>query len=408
MITLLLLHPLKQTPVQVWPFDQETVIRIGRSTDNDVILYSAVVSRHHVELRRTPNGWDIVNLGTNGTYVDGKRVTQAPATDGAVIRLARSGPNIQVRLGSDALTELPKNLISDQAPGRSSAPSDEPILVEGPDAAAQAADISQVATALPNLRESESAWQTIEGHRICKVLGQGDIGITYLAEVSGKPVVLKTLNASWVGNDTAGAALQMEADLLHQVQHPKIPRVLEQFWVKQQPYVVMEHIKGSSLAQHVMACGPVPLRQAIAWMVDLCQVLSHLHSFTPPVFHRNIEPVNLIHQESGGIALVGFGTVKALVLERIRAVGAAGFVSPGQLDFNACPQVDFYPIAVTLAYLLSGQNPLRFCDRHHNRYRLNPDAISQVQPPLRQVLHRLVQGHYRSADDVADALTALA
>lgn len=406
MITLLLLHPLKQTPVQVWPFEHETVIRIGRSTDNDVILYSAVVSRHHVELRRTPDGWDIVNLGTNGTYVDGKRVTQVPATDGAVIRLARSGPNIQVRLGSDVLTELPQNLLN-QSSGRLSSPPDAQSLSEGPDAIAQAVDANQAATALPRPFGDESAWQTIQGHRIRKVLGQGDIGLTYLAEVSGKPVVLKTLNASWAGNDTAGAALQMEADLLRQVQHPKIPQVLEQFWVKQQPYVVMEHIKGRSLAQHVMDRGPVPLRQAIAWIVDLCQVLSHLHSFTPPVFHRNIEPVNLIHQESGGIALIGFGTVKALVLERIRAVGAAGFVSPGQLDFNACPQVDFYPIAVTLAYLVSGQNPLRFCDRHHNRYRLNPDAIPKMPSSLRQVLHQLVQGHYHAADDVADALTAL-
>ncbi len=72
------------------------MIRVGRSTDNNVVLYSAVVSRHHVELHRTESGWGVKSIGTNGTYLDGHRITEAPVTDGMVIRLARSGPNIQI------------------------------------------------------------------------------------------------------------------------------------------------------------------------------------------------------------------------------------------------------------------------------------------------------------------------
>jgi eukaryotic-like serine/threonine-protein kinase len=107
-ITLTLLHPLKPIPVQTWTFqDDESVIRVGRSTDNNVILYSAVVSRYHVELRRTGPKWEVVNLGTNGTYIDGKRITQVPIVDGAIIRLARSGPNLQIRMGSEAVQNLP-------------------------------------------------------------------------------------------------------------------------------------------------------------------------------------------------------------------------------------------------------------------------------------------------------------
>lgn len=110
MIILSLLHPVKQIPVQVWTFsDSESVIRIGRSNDNQVVLYSAVVSRHHVELHRVGTGWKMINLGTNGTYLEGKRVTQVPVVDGAVIRLARSGPNLQIRLDESALKELSHN-----------------------------------------------------------------------------------------------------------------------------------------------------------------------------------------------------------------------------------------------------------------------------------------------------------
>lgn len=102
MITLSLLHPLNKTPVQHWTFDEETTIRIGRSTDNDVVLYSAVVSRHHVEIRKLDGGWAVVSLGTNGTYLEGKRIEEVPAEDGLVIRLARSGPNIQINLAAQA------------------------------------------------------------------------------------------------------------------------------------------------------------------------------------------------------------------------------------------------------------------------------------------------------------------
>lgn len=99
MITITLLHPLQSVPVQNWTFGLQSVIRIGRSTDNEVILYSAVVSRHHVELRFDGAEWEIVNLGANGTYIDGKRIVQIAVDDGMVIRLASSGPKIQIRLG---------------------------------------------------------------------------------------------------------------------------------------------------------------------------------------------------------------------------------------------------------------------------------------------------------------------
>lgn len=98
MISLTLLHPVQSTPVQNWTFEHEPVIRVGRAVDNHVILYSAVVSRHHVELRRMGKEWQLVSLGSNGTFLNGKQIQQAPLTDGAMIQISRSGPNLQVHL----------------------------------------------------------------------------------------------------------------------------------------------------------------------------------------------------------------------------------------------------------------------------------------------------------------------
>lgn len=100
MITLTLLHPIQSVAVQSWCFESEPVVRIGRSNDNDVIIYSAVVSRHHVELWNHPYGWEIINFGANGTYVDDRPIAQVSVVDGMTIRLGNSGPKIRIRVGA--------------------------------------------------------------------------------------------------------------------------------------------------------------------------------------------------------------------------------------------------------------------------------------------------------------------
>ncbi|PZO43728.1 MAG: hypothetical protein DCF19_03605 [Pseudanabaena frigida] len=105
MITLNLLHPIESIPIQTWKFESEPVIRIGRSGDNDVILYSSVVSRYHVELHRHSLYWEVVNIGANGTYIDERQIDQERVVNGVTIRLAATGPKLQILLdGSESLT----------------------------------------------------------------------------------------------------------------------------------------------------------------------------------------------------------------------------------------------------------------------------------------------------------------
>ena len=113
MITLTLLHPLQPVPVQSWTFEEEPKIRIGRSTNNEVVLYSAVVSRHHVEIRKVGKEWEVVNLGANGTYINGTRVNTTMAIDGMIIRLASSGPKILIKIESEELSSEGQSSVED-------------------------------------------------------------------------------------------------------------------------------------------------------------------------------------------------------------------------------------------------------------------------------------------------------
>ena len=103
MITLTLLHPLQPVAIQSWTFRDEPSIKIGRATNNEVVLYSAVVSRHHVEIKKLgEDEWEVINIGSNGTYIDGKRVEQTKALDGMVFRLASSGPKISIKIEAES------------------------------------------------------------------------------------------------------------------------------------------------------------------------------------------------------------------------------------------------------------------------------------------------------------------
>lgn len=118
MITLTLLHPLQSVAIQSWTFRDEPSIKIGRATNNEVVLYSAVVSRHHVEIRKSgEETWEVVNIGSNGTYIDGKRIEQTKAIDGMIFRLASSGPKILIKIESESQHQLSQS-VSEQARSR--------------------------------------------------------------------------------------------------------------------------------------------------------------------------------------------------------------------------------------------------------------------------------------------------
>lgn len=127
-VTLTLLNPNRLTPVRSWTFERESVIRIGRSLRNHVVLYSSVVSRYHVELRYINEGWQLISLGSNGTYLDGRPVNQYLIQDGEIIHLAPSGPKVrfsiqqQSRRGTSAQKAAQMSASQGQAIGTAMVP----------------------------------------------------------------------------------------------------------------------------------------------------------------------------------------------------------------------------------------------------------------------------------------------
>lgn len=86
------------------PFDRANVVLadrpllLGRDPHCEVVLEDPGVSGCHARLQRTPNGVEVVDLGSaNGVYVDGRRVQHAIVGPGRVIRIGASDVTFDVR-----------------------------------------------------------------------------------------------------------------------------------------------------------------------------------------------------------------------------------------------------------------------------------------------------------------------
>ncbi|WP_192843582.1 protein kinase domain-containing protein [Leptolyngbya sp. NIES-2104] len=418
MITLTLLHPVQLTPVQHWTFDESTIVRVGRSTDNQVVLYSAVVSRYHAELRRVNSSWELVSLGANGTYFEGKRISQLPVRDGMIFRLARSGPNLQIHLDRSDTLNMKRTLESVRVPALNLPFNDaEEDKKTQPLLKMQTIVTDSKTTMDTSAGRPSEEWirkqddSVIGNYYSIELLSQGKVGMTYLGQRSGETVLLKTLNPTWINHPQALSLFERQAKMLKQLNHPGLPRWRDFFRIDGQPFLVTEMIEGKTLDQHILDHGKVDLKQAIAWMIEVCEILDYLHTQSPPVLHQDIRPQNLIHRahstSSYELALVDFGSVRGLDLDET----AAAYLAPEQKNGQATYLSDLYAIGTTLAFLISAQQPRLFYRQWRQDYRFSPDLIPGLLPELIEVLYQLTEPNpsdrYQSAREVATALRSL-
>ena len=200
-------------------------------------------------------------------------------------------------------------------------------------------------------------------YRVVRLVGQGGFGAVYRAwdmNVS-QPVALKEN----LGVEAeAQRQFEREATLLAGLRHPNLPRVTDHFVITGQgQYLIMDYVEGHSLAALLKERGgPLPEADAVAWIRQVCDALTYLHSRRPPIIHRDIKPENVIVGDDNRAILVDFGISKVYVEGGHTTIGAMavtpGYSPPEQYGgISTEARSDVYALAATLYKLLTGQTP---------------------------------------------------
>jgi serine/threonine-protein kinase len=402
MVTLILLEPQTNQPLQQWQFPEQEIIRIGRSQNNDIVLHGYYqVSRQHLELTKVDHQWQLISRGTNGTFLNNVLVTEERLKHNDLIRLAENGPLFRFQIESSLAHSQTKNNLLTPEEIKSL-----PCSHEGN----PSDSIFCIRCGQP-LVEQE---QFIGSYQVLRTLGRGGMGTTYLVwdktkKIQGAPLllVLKEMNASMVRIAKARELFEREARILKSLEHPGIPKYYDFFVENNRKYLVMELIHGHNLEQLIYQRGPLNPEKAIEWMIQVCQILSYLHNLQPPLVHRDVKPANLILRNlDGRLMLLDFGAVKELGTSLETRIGVEGYSAPEQYRGKPCPQSDIYGVGATTIFLVTGKAPMQYYRYQGSKYEFDIPSIPNLTPELGQVIAKACQPEHRDRYQTAQELSA--
>jgi pSer/pThr/pTyr-binding forkhead associated (FHA) protein len=104
-VEILLFDSPQGRPLHVWSFSGRAEIRIGRATENDVVLADPCVSRAHARLTLEQAAWHAHALSTQGVFHAGRKFVDLELTPGTLFRLGPAGPYLRFQVAlHDAAT----------------------------------------------------------------------------------------------------------------------------------------------------------------------------------------------------------------------------------------------------------------------------------------------------------------
>lgn len=98
--------------------------------------------------------------------------------------------------------------------------------------------------------------------------------------------------------------------MVKRLDHPALPRIVDIIDNGSTIYIVMDFIEGESLDKILNEYGAQPEDKVIEWAMQICDVLSYLHSQKPPIIYRDMKPANLMLKPNGNISIIDFGIAR--------------------------------------------------------------------------------------------------
>lgn len=228
-------------------------------------------------------------------------------------------------------------------------------------------------------------------YRILRKIGSGGIGVVYAAEHVGlgTEVAVKVLRGAAAMDASEIARLRREARVQGSIEHPNVVRTLD---LDELPdgsiYVVMELLRGSSLATLLKQKGLVGPGFAVPMFIQVCKALWAAHQLG--VVHRDLKPGNIFICDDKVVKVLDFGMSKFNEAESLTqdgyTLGTPEYMAPEQcIGAPVDARTDLYALGVMMFEAVTGDLPIRGRNRRELlelHQRAIPRTIREARPDL--------------------------
>jgi eukaryotic-like serine/threonine-protein kinase len=206
-------------------------------------------------------------------------------------------------------------------------------------------------------------------YRVERLLGMGNMGVVVAAVHLGldQKVAIKLMLPGKTAQAEQLARFLREARAAVRLRSQHVAKVLDVGTLESgAPYMVMEFLDGRDLASLLEGCGPLPIAEAVGYVLQVCEGIAEAH--TAGIVHRDLKPANLfLTTDAGGapcVKVIDFGVSKMAdsdlkLTQDTQALGSPLYMSPEQM--NASREVDaradIWALGVILFELIAGKTP---------------------------------------------------